>query len=83
MNTHPICYKCVYRRHIPGDHHTCCAYPGTITGLFDFFSLKNFELAQKLNISANPHGVKNGWFLWPINFDPIWLENCDGFLRKE
>jgi len=28
------------------------------------------------------HGIKQGWFLWPINFDPVWLESCDGFKHK-
>lgn len=35
--------------------------------------------ADTLHISANFHGIKNGWFIWPVNFDPTWLENCDGF----
>ena len=35
----------------------------------------NFEAKVKGNI----HGIKNGWFSWPFNFDPIWLESCDGF----
>lgn len=30
-------------------------------------------------VNANNHGVKNGWFYWPLNFDPVWLEACDGF----
>ena len=29
------------------------------------------------------HGRVNGWFYWPVNFDPIWLEKCDGFERVE
>ncbi len=29
------------------------------------------------------HGEKNGWFQYPINFDPIWLNYCDGFKEKE
>src|SRR3990167_11061705 len=37
----------------------------------------------ELNIRGNPHGIKHGWFSWPYNFDPIWLENCDGFEEKE
>jgi hypothetical protein len=24
-----------------------------------------------------------GWFVWPLNFDPVWLENCDGFSDNE
>lgn len=33
----------------------------------------------QLNIRAVEHGVRNGWFVWPVNFDPTWLQNCDGF----
>lgn len=36
---------------------------------------------RALAITANPHGVKNGWFSWPFNFDPVWLESCSGFER--
>jgi hypothetical protein len=31
------------------------------------------------SVSGNPHGIKKGWFIWPLNFDPVWLESCDGF----
>ena len=34
-------------------------------------------------VVGNPHGVMNGWFWWPINFDPTWLQNCTGFEKKE
>jgi len=30
-------------------------------------------------VKGNSHGIKNGWFAWPFNFDPTWLEECDGF----
>ena len=39
--------------------------------------------ATNLNIEGNEHGIRSGWFNWPFNFDPIWLENCDGFEDKE
>jgi hypothetical protein len=32
---------------------------------------------------ANYHGVRKGWFLWPLNFDPTWLLNCDGYTPRE
>lgn len=38
--------------------------------------------ANALHIEANFHGVRNGWFVWPVNFDPVWLERCDGFTPK-
>lgn len=30
-------------------------------------------------VTADAHGVRSGWFMWPLNFDPVWLESCDGF----
>ena len=38
---------------------------------------------KKLNIKGNPYGIRSGWFNWPYNFDPVWLENCNGFKGKE
>lgn len=76
------CYKCKYRGDLPGDTHSCCQYPGNKIGMFDFFSEENTKNIEKLNIKADSHGVRNGWFMWPINFDPIWLLNCDGFTPR-
>lgn len=33
----------------------------------------------KAKVSANAHGIRSGWFRWPLNFDPVWLESCTGF----
>lgn len=30
-------------------------------------------------VIGDEHGIKNGWFFHPLNFDPIWLRYCDGF----
>lgn len=35
-----------------------------------------------LNIEAVPHAVSAGWFAWPVNYDPVWLTNCDGYVRN-
>ena len=83
MNQKPDCYKCRYRGTVPGDAHSCCKYPGNKTGLLDFFAPENRANITKLNIKANPHGVMNGWFFYPDNFDPVWLINCDGFTPKD
>ena len=77
------CYKCKYRGNVPGDAHSCCQYPGNKTGMFDYFENENKKNAQKLNIKAELHGIKNGWFFWPVNFDPVWLISCNGFTPKE
>ena len=78
----PNCYKCKHKGNVPGDAHSCCKYPDTKTDFFDYFSPSNNEIAKKLNIKGNPIGIKNGWFMWPVNFDPTWLLNCDGFEEK-
>jgi hypothetical protein len=36
-----------------------------------------------LNIEGDSHGIRNGWFNWPWNFDPVWLRRCDGYSPKE
>lgn len=78
----PNCHECKYRGSVPGDAHSCCRYPGTKTGMFDFFMPENKEIAGKLQITADPHGIRNGWFMWPVNFAPVWLNNCNGFEAK-
>jgi hypothetical protein len=40
-------------------------------------------IMKRLNVVGDSHGIKKGWFLWPINFDPTWLLTCDGFEGKE
>ena len=37
------------------------------------------KAAENLGIIASTTGLKNGWFNWPVNFDPVWLEVCKGF----
>lgn len=76
------CYDCIYRGSVPGDAHSCCNHPGNETGLLDFFSKANMTNISKLHIQAEQHGVVSGWFFWPVNFDPVWLINCDGFTPK-
>jgi len=29
------------------------------------------------------YGISQGWFFWPINFDPTWLEECNGFKKNK
>jgi len=30
-------------------------------------------------VRGEKHGEAMGWFWWPINYDPIWLEECDSW----
>jgi len=89
-----MCYQCEYRGSIPGDTHICCNHPlvadNELIKVVALMSQALLMLGQKadgnifppLEIEANEHGIKNGWFIWPINFDPLWLENCEGFTKK-
>jgi hypothetical protein len=30
-------------------------------------------------VRGHPHGIANGWFFYPILFDPIWGEGCTNY----
>jgi len=34
-------------------------------------------------VKGNPVGIKNGWFYWPVNYDPTWLVSCDEYREKK
>lgn len=38
---------------------------------------------HKANVKGSLLGIRNGWFMWPLNFDPTWLEACNGFSTSE
>ena len=85
-NEKPNCYECKHRRSVPGDAHSECVNPRIsetdrlVTG-FALMAGQRSSAMKRLNVSANPHGIKRGWFYWPLNFDPVWLDTCDGFER--
>ena len=82
----PNCHKCVYRKSIPGDAHLECSHPSiennSLRILLDLMGSKNNVSITDLNIKFNPYGIRMGWFNWPMNFDPTWLENCEGYKEK-
>jgi len=87
----PNCYECRWRGHNPGDAHSKCCHPYNTHFAKDpmlqmmgiFASVGRVALPamadKRLKIKANPTGIKNGWFHYPFNFDPVWLEHCEGF----
>lgn len=37
-----------------------------------------------LQMIGNKYGIANGWFFYPLNFDPVWMERvCNNFEEKE
>jgi len=78
--TKPNCYSCKHRQiSIAGGGHSSCHKVGEPI-LAMAVMLK--ENVNPLGIVAKQHGVLNGWFTWPIDFDPVWLEACRGFEKK-
>lgn len=67
------CYECKHRSDLPGNCHSQCNVG--VAGLFN-----GGTVVPK--VSGNEHGIKNGWFFWPFNFDPVWLQSCDSFEVK-
>ena len=90
----PDCYECKWRGNIPGDAHSCCNHPSIksahdnpmaeMIGMFASVGRMPPIMvgSPELNIKGNPHGMAHGWFNFPFNFDPVWLESCDGFEQK-
>ena len=86
----PLCYQCRWRGIIPGSAHSKCCHPYNeeindplLNLLATFASVGRIELPpmsdERLKIKAHEAGIKSGWFHFPFNFDPIWLEECNGF----
>lgn len=54
------CRKCPYSQAAPGSsHHLECHY--------------SWITQPEPAPAGDEHGKRNGWWLFPINFDPIWM----------
>lgn len=38
---------------------------------------------ENCKVTCMRYGYNQGWFLFPYNFDPVWLTSCDGFEEKK
>jgi hypothetical protein len=38
---------------------------------------------MKAKVAGDIHGIRSGWFMWPLNFDPVWLKSCNGFSNNQ
>lgn len=80
----PNCYQCVNRQPLAGSCHSSCGALGDRGILFTpiFFAGKSEFRAGEIHIKASTHGVRSGWFFWPLNFDPVWLQECSLYKPK-
>jgi hypothetical protein len=81
------CYNCIYKGDVVGSAHIKCTLLPDKKALF--FVLKGGNITYKNNegevlpaLKLNPHGVKMGWAMWPINFDPTWVDTCIFYKEK-
>ena len=79
--SNPLCYSCKFRGTVPGSAHSMCNISPD-TSMVDSL-LVGMTGTDGVTVKGNPHGVKNGWFMWPVDFDPVWLENCEGYENKD
>ena len=79
-DTKKDCYSCKFRGTVPGSAHSSCKHPSITNPLAMLFKR---SAPKELNIKANQYGIKSGWFDFPLDFDPTWLENCDGHTPKK
>ncbi len=66
MDDKSNCWNCAYGGNIPGDAHIRCKF--------------DFVKAKKDMPRGNPHGIWSGWYMFPMNYDPVWMaEQCVAF----
>ena len=79
------CYKCEFRGTVPGSAHSSCNVVKHILEGVDEGRIASLELALMVGkaslenngeeaVKRDPHGVKNGWANWPLDFDPVWID---------
>lgn len=80
----PDCFKCKYMTDLPGDAQKCCKHPMVARPMDALIALLGGSEAwnRGLGVVGDPRGIKNGWFKWPLNYDPTWLKACNGFTSR-
>jgi len=80
----PKCYECKHRQNTTYSHHSECKHP-VLADKVKIFAMASVMMRgrfEPFNVVGNKHGISHGWFNWPLDFDPIWLESCDQFESK-
>lgn len=90
------CYNCNFRGTVPGSAHSSCSVitKGIKDELLGIAKMLEASLAlgvhslvdektQEPLVKLSPHGVKNGWANWPLDFDPVWVEFCPFYDEKK
>lgn len=94
MNKGPNCYECTHRRNLEFSAHSQCvhpAYDGVAGPLAMLVAMLHASRRggpieaphQEITVKGKQHGIASGWFMHPLNYDPVWLEECTGFEAKQ
>lgn len=76
------CRNCKYHQPIPGNAHISCHHPETkgYSALFSLVFVSRAEVKyNELKVVGDKYGVEQGWCIWPVNFDPVWIKECSGY----
>jgi hypothetical protein len=88
MEYRNACHSCKHGETIPqSGSHLRCTNPLVAREAPHFIAkIAGGEAATNLpgslDIEGDEHGIKKGWFAWPVNFDPVWLKHCRGYLKR-
>lgn len=90
MNKNMNCHKCKFKGSVPGSAHSSCSVlrqADPENGPLLELMISGGQVSMTDNngnplVKLNPWGVKNGWAMWPIDFDPTWVDDCKFFADK-
>lgn len=89
------CHTCKNKGSVAGSSHSNCTFFNQEQAIYiSMLSLQSLEpLGRLINnktkedlgpvIKLNKTGVEGGWCIFPINFDPRWIEECKLYEEKD
>ena len=75
------CYTCKHRGEVPGSAHSSCNSITTQNPIHIAMYMHQNQ-GQTENLKLNSHGMRKGWAFWPVNFDPVWVDQCNFYEAK-
>jgi hypothetical protein len=71
------CYNCQNKGPVSGSAHSSCTAYIDIYRKNNINPLESFKLLNRSNDIpiGDKHGIENGWFMFPYNYDPVWMRS--------
>lgn len=84
------CNKCKFVGTVVGSaHKSCTVLQDSGLDIMVASGMAQIQITEKDGSNSRPAvevsdwGKSHGWADWPIQFDPIWIEKCAFFAKKE